>query len=584
MNAMKRLFRSKAFIGLIVTGAALGGYGIYRSAAKPADTVRYVTAAATKQSLSVSVSGSGQISSTSQVDIKPSASGTITWISVKQGQTVASGALIASIDSRDAQRAVADAQTGVETAQLTLQKAFSPTDALTALQQQNALVNAQNSLKDAQDSLAKAYDDGFTTVSSSFLDLPTLMTGLQDTLMGNDASQNQWNIDYYGDVANQYDPAGRSYRDDAYEAYLAARDSYDRNFADFKAADRTSEPKTITAIIDETYATALKIATAVKSSNDLIQFYKDQLTVHGLKPIAAAEANLTQLNSYTGTINNRTTALLAAKQNIKNSIQAIADAQRSIAEKEASISKTEAGPDQLDIRSLQISLQQKQNALLDAKDKLADYYVRAPFAGIIAKVNQAKGDTASSGTAIATIISPKQIAQITLNESDVAKIKTGQKATLTFDAIDELTLTGTVAQVDELGTASQGVVSYTVEIALDTQDSRIKPGMSVNAAIITAFKADTLTVPNTAVKNQNGGAYVQTLGKDGKPERKTVTTGLASDTDTEILSGLAEGDEVVTQTVTPSASSSSSSSKTGSGIPGLGGGNVRLQTGGFGGR
>src|SRR5207248_903868 len=83
------------------------------------------------------------------------------------------------------------------------------------------------------------------------------------------------------------------------------------------------------------------------------------------------------------------------------------------------------------------------------------------------------------------------------------------KATLTFDAIPDLTISGTVAEIDSLGTVSQGVVTYNVKISFDTQDSRIKGAMSVSAAIITEVKQDVLVVLNSAVKSSSGASYVE---------------------------------------------------------------------------
>jgi RND family efflux transporter MFP subunit len=575
MKMIKNLFRNKLFIAALVIAAAIGGYYIYKKAATPAATPRYVTAAAAKQSLSVSVSGTGQVASIDQVDIKPNVSGTLTSVNVVQGQKVQAGAIIATIDSRTAARAVADAQTSLETAQLNLEQAKEPTDTLTNLQQKNSLIDAQNALDDAKYNLEKAYDDGYSTVTAAFLDFPDMITALKDTLMGNQASSNQWNMDYYADATRRFSEKTDEYREDAYTSYIDARDSYDAAFAAYKKTDRNSDDATITAILVQSYETALKIATAIKNESNLIQFYKDQLTVHGLTPIALASTHLTELSSNTTTANSRISSLLSAKRAIENDIQAIDDAARSIEEKQAQIEKTNSGPDALEIRSLEITIQQKMNALQDVKDKLADYYVRAPFAGVIAEVNAKKGDSAAASTAIATIISPQLVAEITLNEVDVAKIKTGQKATIAFDALENLSLTGTVAKVDSLGTTSQGVVSYGVQISFDTEDSRVKPGMSVAAAIITAFKADVISVPNTAIKKQGDQTYVQVM-KKGKPTRTDIEAGLANDTDTEIISGLNEDDEVVTQTISSSATSSSSTNRTSGGIPGL--------TGGFGGR
>ena len=160
------------------------------------------------------------------------------------------------------------------------------------------------------------------------------------------------------------------------------------------------------------------------------------------------------------------------------------------------------------IRAKKIAVQQKEDALTSAKETLADYSIRAPFAGVIASVDIQKGDSISNGTIAATLITKQRIAEISLNEVDAAKIKIGQKVTLTFDAVEDLTLTGEVSEVNTLGTVSQGVVSYTIKIAFDTQDERIKPGMSTSATIITEIKQDILIIPSSAIKTLGNSSYV----------------------------------------------------------------------------
>jgi len=218
----------------------------------------------------------------------------------------------------------------------------------------------------------------------------------------------------------------------------------------------------------------------------------------------------------------------------------------------------------LDIKAKELAVTQAQNSLTDAKQSLSNYYITAPFSGVIASIPVQLGQNVSAGTALATLVTKKQLASISLNEVDVAKINLGQKATLTFDAVDGLTITGKVAEIDTVGTVTSGVVNYAVKISFDTQDNRIKPGMSVSAEIITNVKTDTLVLPNSAVKTKSGTSYVQMftpmlVGSDNNstgilsltpPEQITVQTGLSNDTSIEITSGVIEGDQVVLKTVT----------------------------------
>lgn len=238
-----------------------------------------------------------------------------------------------------------------------------------------------------------------------------------------------------------------------------------------------------------------------------------------------------------------------------------------------------------------------QSALKTASDK----NVKTPISGIVANVNVKNGDdlggsttksstnastTSTSLTSTNTSISSANIpiiiqnlktrkAKIAVNEVDIAKIKLDQKATLTFDAIDGLTLTGKVEQMDNMGTITNSVVNYNVVIAFDTLDDRVKPEMSTSASIITDTKVDVLVAPNAAVKTNDNSHYVQVL-TNGAPEQKPVEIGIVSDSKTEIKSGINEGEEVVTQTVSVSSSGAiTTAARRGNspfgGLPGVGG-------------
>ena len=196
--------------------------------------------------------------------------------------------------------------------------------------------------------------------------------------------------------------------------------------------------------------------------------------------------------------------------------------------------------------------------------------MRAPADGVAAKINFKKSDSVSGGAIAATFITNQRIAEISLNEIDVAKIKVGQKSTLTFDAIPDLSISGEVAEIDTIGTVSQGVVSYMVKITFDTQDERVKPGMSVSAAIITNVKTDVLMAPVSAVKSQGGMQYAEIKNSDAAPVQMQVETGIANDEFIEIISGVKEGDNVVSGTISAQTNTTQTQQQSGGlRIPGL---------------
>lgn len=575
MNFIKKIFKNKLVLAVIILAAGFGGYFWYSSSKTVKKTVSYATAAVETGTIIQSVSGTGQVSATNTVDLKTKAAGEIISVAAKTGQDVKDGDVIAKIDDSDARQSVTDAQIALETAQLSLDKLQEPVDELSLMQAENALTQANESYQDAKDSLAKGYDDGFTDVASAFLDLPTVMTGLQDIVQGSNSLvvQSSANyLEYYYNAVKESDGALK-YMKDAGSAYATARKDYDKNIEDYKAASRFSDTATIEALIIETYNTTKEISEAVKNVSNMIQFYEDKATENNAEPQSFADTQLASLTTYSSKVNSHLSSLFSDTDSIQNNKNTIISSQRTIQEKTLSLSDLKEGTDDLTIRSQQLAVNQKAAALKTAKDKLEDYAVIVPFDGMISDFAVDVGDTVSSGATVGTLITDSQIAEITLNEVDIAKAEVGQKATLTFDAVDGLSLTGKVSEIDAVGTVSQGVVSYTIKIAFDAQDSRVKPGMSVTASIITDSKQNVLMAANAAVKSDNAGSYVEELADEtnasGKLNKVYVETGISNDEYTEIKSGVSEGDMIVT------GSTTSTSAKTTSGFNLFGGGAPR---------
>ena len=130
-------------------------------------------------------------------------------------------------------------------------------------------------------------------------------------------------------------------------------------------------------------------------------------------------------------------------------------------------------------------------------------------------------------------------------ETDASSIAPGQKVRLTFDAVPDLELTGSVLSVSPTATAISGVISYYVTVVLPTGDPRLKSGMTAQAEVLTKEIPGVLAVPSAAVRTQNGTSVVTVLDSDGTQRTVTVQTGATGDGKTQILSGVTEGQQVV---------------------------------------
>jgi HlyD family secretion protein len=531
---------------LVLVGAA---YGIVRASSGSSQAATYVIGEAQKRTIISTVTGTGQVSALSQVNIQPKASGALTRVAVQNGDHVRAGDLIAQIDP-------GDAAINLENAQIALDKLYTPADASSITQAQNALASAKESKSSAQDDLTSAYDSGVREVANSFLDMPSIVSGLNDVVYGNGYLSDQ-NTLYLSDTE-------RSYADQAAASFDTAKRQYDQAFANYKSLPPAAPAEEQEPLIDDAYSAAEQLAKAAKDAKNAVDFIKNREADYKPGDVAGVESNL---DTWISKINSHVSSLDAAQKSIQSAKDAITAADRSISDKTAALQKLQQGPDALDVRSQELSVQQRQKAL-------ADYSVRAPFDGIVANLDAHKGDTVGSATTLAVLMTQQKVAEISVNEVDVAKLKEGQKATLTFDAVDGLSISGEVAQIDQIGTVTQGVVSYGVKIRFDTQDERIKPGMSVSASIAADVRQDVLAVPASAIKTQNGTSYVEvvdsstpvTQGFQGSalaaaPSQQAVETGASDDSYTEILSGLNEGDKVVTRTISAASASGATQSQ-----------------------
>lgn len=182
--------------------------------------------------------------------------------------------------------------------------------------------------------------------------------------------------------------------------------------------------------------------------------------------------------------------------------------------------------------------------------------IYAPISGTISNLNMAEGLVLTASTTSNSNATPLQTvgtitvkqgqmqSTVNLTELDIVKVKAGEKATLTLDAFPDKTFAGQVLSINTDGQVSSGVTTYPTVITFDTDLQNIYPNMAVNANIITNIKNDVILVPNAAVQTKNGQTTIRTL-KNNQEVDVTAEIGDSNDTQTEIISGINEGDEAI---------------------------------------
>lgn len=436
---------------VVVAGAA---FYMYKQSDTVEPTTTYTTEAATTGILSVTVSGTGNLSIDGTTEVYSDIAGTVASIAIAEGDAVETGTVLFTLDADDAQADTARALVSYRQAQASVTQA------------QASLVKAENTLADLED----RYDEQALATSAS-------------------------------------------------------------------TADTASETASSASTTAETPADT------ADTSDEVTQADIDAAEAD----IDSAEANVSSAKA------SRATALIDYQ-----------DAQD--AEDDLSVTAPCSG----EVHSLDIEVGDSVSA--DSGDSSSSS-ASASTAGAAA------ASTSSSASSSAPItLAPAQPLAIclTVNEVDLPTLEIGQRADIEFDALPDITATGKVYEIAEEGTNESGVVTFDVWVSIDVADEALRPGMSAAATIVTEIAKDALLVPNGAVKSNTDGTYYVEVLADGEttPTQATVETGLANATQTQILSGLSEGDMVVTTTTssdstTDDSTSDDSESQMGPGASGM---------------
>lgn len=183
-----------------------------------------------------------------------------------------------------------------------------------------------------------------------------------------------------------------------------------------------------------------------------------------------------------------------------------------------------------------------------AQVKAAKSILRAPFHGVVTKKSAEIGELASAGKEIFTVetVSAMKLTS-EVPETDALSLVSGMSADVTFDALPSEAMSTTVASIDPTATIIQGVPTFKITLSLINPPATLRPGLTSNIIVHVAKKEHVLGIPRRAVITKHGEEFVKIQKADKSEEERKITTGLTgSDGTIEIISGVSEGDVVVT--------------------------------------
>jgi multidrug efflux pump subunit AcrA (membrane-fusion protein) len=606
------------FIGAgVASYFAVAGTGTAPAAPRTATAQRGVVLSTT--------SATGTLQAARALNIGFTNAGTITEIDVKAGERVGRGEILGRIDSSAATQSLQQAEAALASAQAQYEQTLTGEtarqrrqDALSVEQARGALANAKASQKqDARQSAASVLQATNALRVDQGQEKVDLFQQTKDraTYPTEDAA----NAAIAADKAQLAADQGKQQSDSQHQYDLQAQENADNNQL---SADETS---LAAAQAVHNNAAITQYTNAVADDKDAIA--ADQAALNSLsKTLNADSYAISQDNDKLSTDQSALTALqndaakirsdeakiasdrqsltnakLSAAATAARDAQSVAADRLSVTTALAGVAVKQAPPTAAALAAARANVVSAQVTVATARKALADTVLRAPIAGTVATVNGSVGaaqsgggssavssssssssaSSGSSGLVTLTGISGMQLVA-GFAETDTAKLRVGQAATITVDALPTTELAAHVVSIDGTSTSSNGVVTYNVTFALDRTEPGLKPGMTANVDVVVGEADNVVHVPTAAVTGSGSNASVTVL-KKGKQVRVPVVAGLQGDSSTAILSGLTEGQTVVLPSVSASGSGSSSTNGSPSGVFGsrTGGPNVVIK--GFGG-
>jgi membrane fusion protein, macrolide-specific efflux system len=246
-------------------------------------------------------------------------------------------------------------------------------------------------------------------------------------------------------------------------------------------------------------------------------------------------------------------------------------------------------------KSLQAQVDQAEVNVEKAEEALAATTLKAPGDGTVTALNATVGQrtgssssaasestesSSSTGFIVLTNLSALQV-KANLAEIDVAKVKAGQDATVTLNALPDTPQAAKVASIDLTATSgTNNVVTYGVVLTLNQPPATLRPGQTASVAITVAKADDAIAIPSAAMQT-SGTAHTVRVLANGQETRRNIEIGVRSESLVQVTSGLNVGEQVVLATPAPATGGTGGGGLGGGGLGG--GGAVRIPQGGGGG-
>lgn len=511
------------------------------------------------------ISAAGKVSPSAKVDLRFKNPGKIKAIKVKAGDRIMTGQVLAKEDSGVLDAGLNQARAGIDLAEAKFEQLLagsSPEDIRLA---ETAVANAETSVSNAQKTVDDAQTNFDSVAQKASIDLANLYDKAKDTLTDSynkaDAAVNTTISSLFSNT-NTNNPTltftvtnlqlkidTESKRSQAGNAVLTIKSKSNNYPTDYSNLDQTLKDVKSQLVIIQDFLATLKNAfnqTALLSTT--LDAYK-----------ASVDTASSSINTAITNINNQEQDIVtqialnknninAAQTSLTTAGNALSTAKGNLAAARDQLALKKAPPRKADIDLAKAQISQSKASAAGIEEQIKEMTLSAPIDGVITDTNGNAGENVSPEAIVVSLMPSGNLEiDVDISESNIVSAKVEQGVRITLDAFpDTVSWSGKILSIDPAETLIGGSVYYKTKVVFDEEDDRIRSGMTANIWINADSRENVVSIPVSAVKKKNNKKYVEVLEGKTAVEREVETGPKGKDGAVEIVSGLSEGEKVIT--------------------------------------
>lgn len=511
--------RIAIFIAITIALLATGGTIYYLQITIPESKTEEGTLRVKRGTVEQVISLNGKLESIDEIELSFDRSGKISSVSVGTGANVTAGQVLMSLDDRDVREQLRAAEADLEFEHARLSE-------LTRGPREEELRVADAKVDQATSALTETKNTLYVRLVEAQTKSDDAVRSYLDKMIANAQTQSpRVSIDGTFSTPN------------IKETIESERKNLEKELAEWFSEIQSLTPEgDLAATLSRTYMHLNPVRTILKNMAILL----NEAKANPGQTQATLDLYRTDISTARNTIEAILTGLAAAEERRQSAISTL-----KVAEEERV--RTRAGFSSEEIRAQEARIKQTEAQVRRLRVETGKMVIKAPFAGIVSKIDAQVGENVLPGKIILTLSTLQYEITVNIPEADINKISTSSRATVIFNSYgDDLEFEAEVTSIQPKETKIEGVATYKSVLRLLTPSSLLRSGISADIKFITARKENALIVPQRAIIRKGGERFVRVLNARGEPEEKKVKIGITGTNGfIEIVEGLREDERFV---------------------------------------